>query len=246
MFFQVSLTDGCWIFGDLMCAVYGVLNYITISVSVGTIVLISVDRYVAICDPLHYPTRVTKKRVKFCVCLCWLCSPFCLSVVMKDKLNHLDKFNSCSGECVVVLNLIERIGDLIITFLIPITVIVALYVRVFMVALTQARAMRSHIAAVTVKRSKPATAKKSEVKAARTLGVLVFVFLICICPFYCVSLTGQDTLRNSSFVTFVIYLFYLNSCLNPLIYAFFYPWFRKSIKLIVTLKILQADSCRLL
>ncbi|KAM4560798.1 trace amine-associated receptor 6-like [Fundulus diaphanus] len=36
---------------------------------------------------------------------------------------------------------------------------------------------------------------------------------------------------------------YFNSCLNPLIYALFYPWFRKAIRHIVTLQILQPGSC---
>ncbi|KAM8855030.1 uncharacterized protein AB9W97_020112 [Spinachia spinachia] len=53
---------------------------------------------------------------------------------------------------------------------------------------------------------------------------------------------GQDTLFNASSAAFIMCLFYFNSCLNPLIYALFYPWFRKSMKLIVTLKILQPGS----
>ncbi len=118
-----------------------------------------------------------------------------------------------------------------------------LYMRVFVVAVSQAHAMRLHNAAVSLQCSVKVTAKKSEMKAATTLGVVVVVFLICICPYFCVTLTGQDTLLDASSAAFVICLFNFNSCLNPMIYAFFYAWFRKSIKHILTLKILQADSC---
>ncbi|XP_075960679.1 trace amine-associated receptor 13c-like [Anarhichas minor] len=243
MCFQIVLIDGCWFLGDLMCILYSVLDYIITSASVGTMVLISVDRYVAICDPLHYPNKVTQKRVKICVCLCWICSASLHSLLMKDSLEQPGRYNSCFGECVIVINYIAGLADLIFTFIGPVIVIIVLYMRVFVVAVSHARAMRSHTAAFSLKCSVSVTAKKSELKAARTLGVVIVVFLVCLCPYYCVAHTGQDTLLNASTAAFVICLFYFNSCLNPVIYAFFYPWFRKSIRLIVTLKILQPGSC---
>ncbi|KAM9347774.1 trace amine-associated receptor 13c-like [Symphorus nematophorus] len=243
MFFQIMLIDGCWFFSDLVCAVYYVLDYIITSASIANMVLISVDRYVAICDPLHYSTKVTQKRVQICVCLCWMCSVLCHSLLLKDNLEQPGRYNSCFGECVIVIDHVAGLADLFLSFIGPVTVVVVLYMRVFVVAVSQARAMRSHIEAVTLQCSVKVTAKKSEMKAARTLGVVVVVFLICVCPYFCVALTGQDTLLNASTSAFVICLFYFNSCLNPVIYAFFYAWFRKSIKLIVTLKILQPDSC---
>ncbi|XP_071361533.1 trace amine-associated receptor 8a-like [Trachinotus anak] len=241
MFFQIMLI-GCWFLGDLMCVLYQYLAYIITSASVGTMVLISVDRYVAICDPLHYSTKVTKKRVQICVCLCWIGSVVFIGLMLKENLEQPGSYNSCSGECVVVGNYIAGLADLIFSFIAPVIVIVALYMRVFMVAVSQARAMRSHIVAVTLQGS--VTVQKSELKAARTLGVVVVAFIICLCPYYIyiIVLTAQDILISASSAVFVICLFYFNSCLNPLIYAFFYPWFRKCLKLIVTLQILQSHS----
>ncbi|XP_073329904.1 trace amine-associated receptor 8a-like [Pagrus major] len=245
MIFQIVLVDGCWFLGDLMCTVYYLLNYIITSASIGTMVLISVDRYVAICDPLHYPTKVTQKRVQVCVCLCWMFSALSHSLLLKDNLKQPGRYNSCIGQCVIVIDHVAVHVDLFLSFIGPVTVIVILYMRVFVVAVSQARAMRSHIAAVTLHCSGKVIAKKSELKAATALGVVVVVFLICVCPYFCVALTGQDTMLNAVAAAFVICLFYFNSCLNPLIYAFFYTWFRKSIKLIVTLRILQVDSCEI-
>ncbi|XP_026231440.1 trace amine-associated receptor 4-like [Anabas testudineus] len=242
LIFQIILIDGCWFLGDFMCTLYQYIDYIITSTSVGTMVLISIDRYVAICDPLHYSTKVTQNKVKICVCLCWICSVIFQSLILQDVLQEPGRFNSCFGECVIVINYIAGLADVIFSFIAPITVIVVLYMRVFVVAVTQARAMRSHIATVT-QGSVKVTAKKSELKAARTLGVVIAVFLMCLCPYYCVALTGQDNLMNASSAAFVICLYYFNACLNPVIYALFYPWFRKSIKLILTLKILQSDSC---
>uniref|UniRef100_A0A3Q3KWT8 G-protein coupled receptors family 1 profile domain-containing protein n=1 Tax=Mastacembelus armatus TaxID=205130 RepID=A0A3Q3KWT8_9TELE len=236
MLIQMMLVEGCWYLGDVMCSLGQYIDYIIASTSVGTMVLISIDRYVAICDPMHYSTKVTQKRAKVCVCLCWSCSVIFQSLILMENLIQPGRYNSCFGECIVVINYIAGIVDVIFSFLLPITVIVVLYMRVFVVAVSQARAMRSHITTVTVQGSRKVTAKKSELKAARTLGVVVTVFLMCFCPFYC------DTLINQSSAAFVICLFYFNSCLNPMIYAFFYPWFRKCIKLIFTLEILRPGS----
>ncbi|XP_068428936.1 trace amine-associated receptor 13c-like [Clinocottus analis] len=244
MLFQITLIDGCWLLGDFMCILYYVLAYIITSASIGTMVLISVDRYVAICQPLQYPNKVTQKRVKVCICLCWICSAFFQTLLLTDNLEQPGRYNSCIGECVIVINYIAVLADVFFTFIGPVTAIIVLYMRVFVVAVSQARAMRSHVAALPLKSSVTVTAKKSEMKAARALGVVIVVFLVCLCPYFCVSLTGQDSLFNSSTATFVICLFYFNSCLNPMIYAFFYPWFRKAIKLIVSLKILQPGSCQ--
>ncbi|XP_071398137.1 trace amine-associated receptor 13c-like [Centroberyx affinis] len=238
---EIILIESCWFLGDFMCALSSFVAFIITCASVGNMVLISVDRYVAICDPLRYPTKITKTRVKIFVCLCWVCSAFYSSVLLKDLLTQPGSHNSCYGECVMVSNYIVGVVDLVVTFIAPVTVIIVLYIRVFVVAVSQARAMRSHIVAVTLQRSVTLTTKKSERKAARTLGILVVVFLMCFCPYYYPSLAGQDTESNGLF--FVVWLLYFNSCLNPLIYAFFYPWFRKSINLIVRLQILQPDSC---
>ncbi|XP_038579530.1 trace amine-associated receptor 13c-like [Micropterus salmoides] len=238
--FQILSTEPCWLLGDLVCVLYHFIPVITLSASVVNMVLISVDRYVAICDPLHYPTKITAKRVQICVFLCWGYSVFYSFVLLHDNLEQPGMYNSCYGECVI--NVIGVV-DLIFSFIIPISAIIILYVRVFAVAVSQARAMRSHITAVTLKRSATVTVNKSELKAARTLGVVVAVFLMCYCPFYCVSLSGYELIIGSSTEVLMIFVVLFNSCLNPLIYAFFYPWFRKSVKLIVTLEILQPHSC---
>ncbi|XP_071330615.1 trace amine-associated receptor 13c-like [Trachinotus anak] len=238
----ILLLQGCWMLGDLLCAAYYFLGYLTVSVSVGNMVLISVDRYMAICDPMFYSTKVTVKRVQLCVCLCWIFSAVHSSWILRNSLKHLDSYKICHGECVVIGSNAEEIVDLIVTFLGPILVITLLYTRVFVVAVSQARAMRSHIAAVTLQRSQTVKAKKSEMKAARTLGVVIAVFILCSCPYYCFAFAVVNNLVRMSTSIIELWLLYFNSCLNPVIYVFFYPWFRKSIKHVVTLQILQPGS----
>ncbi|KAM9710544.1 trace amine-associated receptor 13c-like [Menidia menidia] len=241
MLSQIMSLDGCWYLGDLMCVLFFVLSVITMAASVGTMVLISADRYVAICDPLHYPTKVTSKRVSVCVSLCWISTFIHFSVLLRDNLKHPGRFNSCSGECVIYVGIIGNVTDLILTFITPISTIICLYLRVFMVVLSQVRAMRSHITAASQQHSGKIIIKKSELKAAGTLGVVVVTFLSCILPYYCLAMTSKSTSFNVTSFTFETYIIYLNSLFNPLIYALFYPWFRKSLKLILTFRLLHGS-----
>ncbi|XP_023250885.1 trace amine-associated receptor 13c-like [Seriola lalandi dorsalis] len=237
---EIIYIEACWFLGDILCTLYYVVDYVITSASVANMVLISADRYIAICDPLRYPTKVTKTKVQISVCLCWLCSVFYRILLLHDHLQQPGRSNSCFGECVVVINNTAGVVDLVFTFIIPITLIIVLYLRVFVVAVSQARAMRSHIAAT--QRSGTVTVKKMEMKAARALGIVVVVFLVCFCPYYFPALAGEDTSIDASSVAFELWLAHFNSCLNPVIYAFFYPWFRKCIKLILTLQILKPGS----
>ncbi|XP_071339028.1 trace amine-associated receptor 13c-like [Trachinotus anak] len=239
---EIPYFRGCWIRGDFICAVNYFFGSLNVSVSVGIMVLISIDRYIAICDPMFYSTKVTVKRVQYCVCLCWIFSAVHSSWILRDFLKQPNRYNSCYGECIVVLTYVETAADLLMTFLGPILVITILYLRVFVVAVSQARDMRSHIAAVTLQRSETVKAKKSEMKAARTLGVVIAVFILCCCPYYCFIFAAENNLIGATNAPLQFLLLYFNSCLNPVIYVFFYPWFRKSIKHIVTLQILQAGS----
>ncbi|XP_029980149.1 trace amine-associated receptor 13c-like [Sphaeramia orbicularis] len=239
---QMFYYGDCWLLGDFGCALYCSFGYIIVSVSVGNMVLISIDRYVAICDPMLYPTKVTMKRVQFSIYLCWIFSVLHGTWILRDFLQQPGRYNSCYGECVLIVHYADGVVDLVVTFLAPIIVITVLYMSVFVVVVSQARAMRSNVTSVAQRHSGTITAQKSELKAARTLGILVVVFLLCSSPYYIFTLAAENHSVEPSAADAQLWLLYFNSCLNPVIYAFCYPWFRKSIKHIVTLKILQPDS----
>ncbi|XP_077392225.1 trace amine-associated receptor 7a-like [Festucalex cinctus] len=237
---EIYMRASCWALGDAACLAYQLASFVITTASVGNMALISADRYVAICHPLRYDVQVTVKRIQACVCLCWLLSFLYSCVLLRDQMAEPGKCSSCYGECVIDIDMAGGILDLVVIFVLPLSVIVTLYARVFVVAVSQARAVRSHV--TCGKHSKPNSRaiKKSELKAARTLGVLVLVFVMCFCPFYIYSLVGHVGFSSSAH--YVVYLFDFNSCVNPLIYALFYPWFRRAVKRIVTLQILRPGS----
>ncbi|XP_033843062.1 trace amine-associated receptor 13c-like [Periophthalmus magnuspinnatus] len=237
---EILLSEACWFLGSVLCALYYMTDFTITASSIGNIVLISVDRYLAICDPLHYNTKVTINRVRFCVCACWLCALIYNSLIFQDFLIDPDAGSSCYGECVVVLNYVTGNVDLVCTFIGPITVIVVLYVRIFMVVVSQARSMQSKV--TTLHQTVTMSARKSELKAARTLGIVILVFIVCLCPYYIPSFTGENIVDSSLSTRLSVWIWFFNSCVNPFVYALFYPWFRKCIKQIVTLKIVQPHS----
>ncbi|XP_057708989.1 trace amine-associated receptor 13c-like [Corythoichthys intestinalis] len=234
----ITMSISCWFLGDIACTLLSYLTLICQSASVGNMVLISADRFVAICDPLHYTAKVTVKKIQICISLCWSAAVIHCGIVLKEELAHPEIGNACLGECFCHIDIIGGILDIIVNFFLPLGVIVILYTRVFVVAVSQARAMRSRDKCVKLQHSAPFRAKKSELKAAKTLGIVVLVFLMCFCPYNIVSLMAY----HENVMNYVAYLYSLNSCVNPLIYAVFYPCFRRAFKNIVTLRVLQPGS----
>uniref|UniRef100_A0A671KPP1 G-protein coupled receptors family 1 profile domain-containing protein n=1 Tax=Sinocyclocheilus anshuiensis TaxID=1608454 RepID=A0A671KPP1_9TELE len=186
--------ESCWYFGETFCSLFLFTVFVVVSASLGNLVFISVDRYIAVSDPLRYTVRVTTDKVVFCIIINWLCS------------------NRCYGDCSVSFKFEHVVTDLIVTFVAPSSLIMSIYVKIFCVAKYQAKVVNS---ATGVSRSQR--------KAAKTLGIVVMVYFMFEFNVTC-------------------WIVYMNSCMNPLIYALFYKWFRKSAKHILTLKIFKPSS----
>uniref|UniRef100_A0A8C6UBW2 G-protein coupled receptors family 1 profile domain-containing protein n=1 Tax=Neogobius melanostomus TaxID=47308 RepID=A0A8C6UBW2_9GOBI len=225
----------CWYFDQLLCGLIYLVPTTALVASIGTVVLISADRYIAICDPLHYQMKMTDKVINISICVCWIYGLLYAVTVYIDNVINEEKYRFCLGECMV-----QASRDFMFVFALPIPVstIVILYMKVFAMAASQARAIRSKVTTVTSK-----TSRKSEIKAARNLGIVVIIYLMCYTPFYLAMYSEANiVIFGVSIQRITIYLYFLNSCINPLIYAMLYPWFRKAIRLIITLQILRNGS----
>lgn len=225
-----------------VCTLQILLSLIITSASIGNMVLISVDRYLAICFPLQYPLILTTGRVKIGVSLCWFISVVYNIVMMTDLLSPSYLLsNHCPQKCEYPKNHVADMADFVMSLFVPLTVIIVLYTRVFVVAMSQVRILRSQ---VSVAQRNTVTIKISNLKAARTLGIVLIMFILTFFPYYIPQLLGFDS--GSFSYVFQLWLFYSNSTVNPIIYALLYPWFRKAIRMIVSLQIVRSHSREML
>ncbi|XP_061074286.1 trace amine-associated receptor 13c-like [Conger conger] len=230
---------GC--FGIVYCLIFNVASFYLTCISIYNVALIAVDRYIALSNPFHYAMKMTTNITLRIIAILWLYSLIYNMVLLYFNGNIIDmEANVTCGECIVKVNNEWSIIDFIIVFFLPCSMIIIMYLKIFTIATKQANKIRSVRKCPQIHNSSMA----SERKAAKTLGVLVAVFLLCLVPYF-VSTFLNVYLRNRSVhltISVSESLVYLNSSINPIIYALFYPWFQRSFKLIFTLRIFGTDS----
>ncbi|MBN3292419.1 GPR17 protein, partial [Polypterus senegalus] len=223
-----------WIFGEALCKVDGSLFFGNVYGSSLFLMLISLDRYVAVVHPL-FSLRIRKPKYRIILsCGVWIiliCA--ILFLTMKGPLTStfpgtnntacMENFSSKSWK--------SRISEVsilsaVIGFFIPCTVIVTTYPLIAYKLLhsspytegTRVSSFRIRISRV-------------KQKALRTILVVLTVFLVCFAPYHITQLI--HTLRRIGVLSgcpllqftyqarrVTMALTSLNSCLDPLIYYF--------------------------
>ncbi|XP_067239357.1 trace amine-associated receptor 13c-like [Chanodichthys erythropterus] len=238
-FHLILLIESCWNSGLLMCSVLNFVTFLATSVSVNTVTQIAVDRFLALTYPFFYSEKISPTVTCIATLFNWLFSLLYNFTLLFINGNFTVV---CPGVCVYIIDGVSSLIDLLVVFLVPCTLIIILYTHVFVIVkkhVTAIRALQVHNST-----SKNRVSDKSERKAAILLGILVFVFLLCLLPYYICSLVIPYSNTYYFYVRDVaVIFFYLNSTINPIIYALFYPWFQKSLKLIFTFKVFNKDSC---
>ena len=183
------------------------------------LLLITVDRYIAIKKPLRYREIVTTRRVTVAVLLAWASTIF---VAIQDSI--LAAINSDTNIYSVYWNL--TVVTLNILGLISIIVIVAIYSYIFLEVRRQQRAQTEHLSVEEI-----ATIRRNN-RGAKTLGIILITLIVTYLPmivssimYYSVNL-GRPVLNclASWVATFIM----LSSLCNPVIYCWRMKKFRQA------------------
>lgn len=251
---MVRSVETCWYLGMPFCKIHTSFDIMLSTASILHLCFISVDRYYAMCDPLRYKLRITFFSVQIMIFISWGVSAVFAFALIYFKLNlkGIEAFYyndiACNGSCTLVFNEISGVIASIISFYLPAVAMLCIYCKLYFVAMKQVRSInRITIELQNIRVNRSRCSRKQEQKAAKTLGIVVGTFLICWSPFFVCNTMDAFVSHSISPVLLdtLVWLGYLNSTFNPVIYGFFFAWFRKAVTIIYTCKIFQPASSRI-
>uniref|UniRef100_UPI00398EE6F0 trace amine-associated receptor 4-like n=1 Tax=Pristiophorus japonicus TaxID=55135 RepID=UPI00398EE6F0 len=247
---MVRSIETCWYFGDVFCKIHSIIDIVLTIVSIYNLCFIAIDRYYAVSDPLLYSIKITLPVTAVTIILIWLFAIFYgfsvfLSDFSKKSVDDYMATRSCEGSC-IAYNKFEGHMDALIVFFIPIFIILGIYVKIFFVLRCKHGKKIGNMpnnGQCTEENNLKILYKKEKI-AVKNQAVIMGIFTFSWLPFYVNSILNPyfNFLMPSALHDAFTWFAFFNSTLNPMLYAFLYPWFRKTLKLMLSCQIFNPDS----
>ncbi|KAM6932122.1 trace amine-associated receptor 1-like [Lycodopsis pacificus] len=233
--------DSCWYFGDVFCKVYMSSDVMLCTTSILNLSFISLDRHYAVCQPLVYRRKMSVNVVLIMILLSWSISALIGFGMIFLKLNlwGIEEFYYnhivCEGECVLFQSGLSSTVSSALSFYIPGIIMLGVYLKIFLVARRQLHRIQNA--------NSERISNTSQTKATTTLAIIMGAFLSFWTPFFVCNIIDPFISYSTPPALFkiLVWVGYLNSTVNPLIYALFYSWFRKALRLFTSGNIFKSD-----
>ncbi|XP_043913200.1 trace amine-associated receptor 4-like [Protopterus annectens] len=128
---MVRTIESCWYYGDRVCKMHSTFDLMCCLSSVFHLCFIAADRYYAVCDPLHYYTKITISTVIVFITVSWTV-PFMfafgiISEVSFDGIRDYAASITCIGMCLMLFNKLWSVLISIIAVVLPTTVMISIH-----------------------------------------------------------------------------------------------------------------------
>ncbi|KAG9259615.1 5-hydroxytryptamine receptor 4 isoform X1 [Astyanax mexicanus] len=249
---MVRTVEGCWHFGATFCHLHSSLDVMLCTASIFHLSCIAFDRYYAVCNPLVYSFKMSRSRVALLIVVCWAVP---LLISFGPILLGLHKLgvnvSLPENVCVFLVNRVYAVIASLVAFYLPMATMLFAYWKIYKAAKRQAMqisAMEAQMAAGvgkdSSKKQKHRNSMRRERKAAKTLGIIMGVFLLFWLPFFTVNIVDPFIDYSTAGVIWDVFLWlgYVNSSLNPFLYGFFNRSFRRAFLMIMGCRICLPGS----
>ena len=133
-FSTVRSVESCWYFGESYCQLHSCFNGSFCYASIYHLCFISLDRYIAVTDPLVYPTKFTVSVSGMCIVFSWL-FPIIYTFSLLGTganaagLEDLVSALTCVGGCQIAVNQSWVLVNFLL-FFIPTLAMIVLYSKI--------------------------------------------------------------------------------------------------------------------